>query len=124
MYIHQTALKKYVSLWELAEKPEEQIAAHVKSSVSRIKNDYINATLNTLENFRYQESTDEFENLHLRHSENGIIITNISRLPVRELDFGEGVPTQVLTYNDVPGSAAILPATGGVEILAAPPITY
>jgi len=113
-----------LSLWELAEKPEEQIAAHVKSSVSRIKNDYINATLNTLENFRYQEGTDEFEKLHLRHSENGIIITNISRLPVRELDFGEGVPTQVLTYNDVPGSAAILPATGGVEILATPPITY
>ena len=113
-----------LSLWELAEKAEEEIAVYVKSSVSKIKNDYINTALNTLENFRNQKGNDEFEKLHLRHSENGIIITNISRLPVHELDFGEGEPTQVLTYNKVPGSVAILPAQGGVEILAASPIIY
>ena len=113
-----------LGLLELAEKLEEEIAAYVKNSVSKIKNDYINTALNTLENFRNQKGIDEFEKLHVRHPENGIIITNISRLPVRELDFGEGAPTQILTYNEVPGSAAILPAPGGVEILAASPIIY
>ncbi|MGA7839032.1 MAG: acyltransferase [Ignavibacteriaceae bacterium] len=110
-----------LSLKELLEKPEEDIAFHVKNSVSKIKNDYITNSINTLENFRNQKGRNEFEKLHLRYPENGIIITNISRLPVRELNFGNGAPTDVLTYAEVLRSAAILPAEGGVEILAASP---
>ena len=60
----------------------------------------------------------------MRHPESGIIITNISKLPVRDLDFGKGPPKEVLTYAEVTRSAAILPAPGGVEILAASPVFY
>jgi NRPS condensation-like uncharacterized protein len=111
-----------LSLRELSEMPEENIAQIVKNSVSKIKNNYISQSISTLENFRQQKGTGEFEKLHLRHPENGIIITNISRLPIRDLDFGNGAPTDVLTYAEVLRSAAILPAEGGVEILAASPV--
>lgn len=110
-----------LSLDELVEKPEEEIALVVKNSVAKIKSDYISKAVNTLYNFRKQGGM--FENLHLRHPEDGIIITNISKLPVRDLDFGNGAPTDVLTYAEVKRSAAILPAPGGVEILTSLPGT-
>lgn len=107
-----------LSLKDLAGSPEEEVALVVKKSVAKVKSDYIKNSINTLENFRNQKDTEEFEKLHLRHPECGIIITNISRLPVCDLDFGKGAPTDVLTYAEVLRSAAILPADGGVEIQA------
>ena len=52
-----------------------------------------------------------------------MIVTNLTRLPIRDLDFGFGPPTDFLAYVDVRGSAAILPAENGVEIMAAPPMS-
>ena len=111
-----------LSIEKLAEAPEEEVAQIVKKSVAKIKSEYISNSINTLDNFRNQKGAAAFEKLHLRDPENGIIITNISRLPVRELNFGNGEPTEVLTYAEVIRSAAILPALNGVEILAASPV--
>ena len=59
--------------------------------------------------------------IHLRHPHHGMIVTNLTRLPIRSLDFGAGAPQGFLPYVDVLGGAAILPAENGVEILVAPP---
>ena len=61
------------------------------------------------------------EKIHLRHPQHGMIVTNLSRLPVRDIDFGSGAPAHFLTYAEVPGSAAILPAATGAEVLVIPP---
>ncbi len=97
------------------------LAILVKNSVKKVKNDYILSSLGTLESLRKQKGLDAMEEIHLRHPYHGIIITNLTRLPIRYLDFGSGAPTDFLSYVDVFGSAAILPAEKGVEILAAHP---
>lgn len=107
---------------ELMVKSDEEIAHIIKNSVAKIKSDYILNSIRTLDNFRDQKGTNEFEKLHLRHPGNGMIITNISRLPVKELDFGNGTPSDVITFAEVPGSSAILPAEGGVEVLVSAPM--
>jgi hypothetical protein len=59
--------------------------------------------------------------VHLRYPGYGMIVTNLTRLPVRDLDFGFWAPKDFSAYTDIQGSAAIMPAEKGVEILLAHP---
>ncbi|MGB8952599.1 MAG: acyltransferase [Candidatus Aminicenantales bacterium] len=97
------------------------LAVLVRSSVGKIKNDTIFNSLKTLENLRQQKGLAAIEEIHLRHPHHGIIVTNLTRLPIRDLDFGFGAPVDFLAYTEVLGSAAILPAEKGVEILVVHP---
>ncbi len=97
------------------------LAILIRNSVSKIKNDYILNSLNTLENLRKQNGLAAIEEVHLRHPNHGMIVTNLTRLPIRDLDFGFGAPVSFLAYAEVLSSAAILPAENGVEVLVVHP---
>jgi hypothetical protein len=56
------------------------------------------------------------EETHVRHPQHGIIVTNISRLPMQSLDFGAGLPTAFRALPSAERGAAILPAEDGVDI--------
>jgi hypothetical protein len=98
-----------------------ELALLVRNSVSRIKDEYILSSMQTLENFRRQKGIAAMENIHLRHPLSGMIVTNLTRLPISDLNFGKGVPDAFLTYAEVSRSAAILPARGGVEVILTHP---
>jgi hypothetical protein len=83
--------------------------------------DYILNSLKTLENLRKQKGPAAMEEIHLRHPHHGIIVTNLTRLPITDLDFSTGAPVNFSTYAEVTGSAAIFPAENGLEILIVPP---
>jgi NRPS condensation-like uncharacterized protein len=110
-----------ININDLIEASVRDLAILVKNSVKKVKNDYILSSLGTLESLRKQNGLDAMEEIHLRHPLHGIIITNLTRLPIGDLDFGSGAPTDFISYVDVFGSAAILPAEKGVEILVAHP---
>ncbi len=106
---------------DLLESSIGDLAILIRNSVGKIKEDYILKSLDTLESFRKQCGLAAIEEIHLRHPIHGMIVTNISRLPLRDIDFGSGAPVNFLTYAEVLSSAAILPADKGVEILVVHP---
>jgi hypothetical protein len=55
------------------------------------------------------------EEIHVRHPHHGMLVTNISRLPLHALDFGVGVPTGFLPLRSADRGAAILPSKDGVD---------
>jgi NRPS condensation-like uncharacterized protein len=110
-----------INLNSLLKASVRDLAILVKNSIKKVKNDYILRSLETLESLRKQKGLDAMTEIHLRHPYHGIIVTNLTRLPIGSLDFGTGAPTGFLSYVDVLGSAAILPAEKGVEILVAHP---
>jgi hypothetical protein len=110
-----------IDFQELLKASLGELAILIRNSVSRIKNDYILNYLNTLEGLRKQQGLAAREEVHLRHPHHGLIVTNLTRLPVRDIDFGFGAPVDFLTYAEVLASAAILPAEKGVEILVINP---
>jgi hypothetical protein len=75
----------------------------------------------TLENLRKQKGLAVTGEVCLRHPDHGMVVTNLTRLPVRDLDFHSGIPADFLTCTEISGSAAILPAEKGVEILVVYP---
>jgi hypothetical protein len=96
-----------------------QVAQVVHESIKRVQEGYINESMQTLASLRLQQGAAGFEHVHLRHPQRGLIVTNLTRLPVRDLDFGFGAPTGFSTRMEFDKSAAILPAENGVEILLA-----
>ena len=110
-----------IDLLSLRKASLGELALLIRNSVTRIKDDHILSSMQTLENFRRQKGIAVMENIHLRHPLSGMIVTNLTRLPIADLDFGKGAPTAFLTYAEVSRSAAILPARGGVELMVVHP---
>ncbi|NIM14971.1 MAG: hypothetical protein GTO45_23645 [Candidatus Aminicenantes bacterium] len=98
-----------------------ELAILVRNSIRKVKNDYILRSFGTLESLRKQKGLDAMEEIHLRHPHHGIIVTNLTRLPIRDLNFGSGAPLDFLSYVDVLAGAAVLPAENGVDIYVAHP---
>jgi hypothetical protein len=93
----------------------------IRNSIIKIKDESILNSLNTLENFRIQNGLAAMEEIHLRYPQHGMIVTNLTRMPIHDLDFGFGAPVDFSTYAEVLSSAAILPAEIGVGVLITPP---
>ncbi len=89
----------------------------IKKAISLVKDEYIKQSLSTLNAFRHQNTTEAFERIHLRHPQTGMIVTNITRLPIHDIDFGAGAPDDFLAYAEIEHGAAIFPAKNGVEAI-------
>ncbi len=88
----------------------------IRQAVGRAKEDYIWGSLQTLDGLRCQRGLGVMEEIHVRHPRNGIVVTNISRLPIQGLDFGAGIPTGFQAYTQVFRGAGIMPAQDGIEV--------
>jgi hypothetical protein len=93
-----------------------QLALLVHEAVNRVREDYVSGSLQTLESLRRQRGLAVLEEIHVVPPQHGILVTNISRLPMQSLDFGSGIPTAFRALSSTQRAAAILPAEDGVEI--------
>jgi hypothetical protein len=87
-----------------------------------VKPDYVSRSLQVLERLRRQEGLAVLEEIHVVPPQHGVLVTNISRLPMQSLDFGGGPPTAIRVLSSSQRAAAILPAEDGVEIRVFHPI--
>lgn len=93
-----------------------KLALLVRKAVGQVKEDYVLNSLKTLESLRQQRGLAAMEEIHVTHPQDGFVVTNISRLPIQDLEFGSGIPTGFQALGSTPRAAAILPAQDGVEI--------
>ncbi len=110
------------SLNQLKRSSIGDIAVLIKKAVNDMKEEHLQRSLTTLENFRQQYGLEATERIHLRHPRNGMIVTNLSRMPLQELDFGSGSPESFIAYNEIEQSAAIFPHPDGLEVYVAHPL--
>jgi shikimate O-hydroxycinnamoyltransferase len=93
-----------------------KLALLIRKAVAQVKQDYVLGSLEALESLRQQKGLDAMEEIHVLHPQNGLVVTNISRLPVQDLEFGSGTPTGFQVLNSTQRGAAILPAQDGVDV--------
>jgi shikimate O-hydroxycinnamoyltransferase len=99
-----------------------ELALLVREAVSRVREDYVCGSLQTLERLRWQRGLAVMEEIHVVPPQHGLLVTNISRLPMQSLDFGAGLPTAFRALGSTQRAAAILPAGDGVEIRVFHPV--
>jgi shikimate O-hydroxycinnamoyltransferase len=105
------------SLDDLHRCPVEDLALLVNRSVRKMNQDAVRRSLGTFDALRRQKGPAAFQKVHLKHPQSGLIVTNLTRMPVHDLDFGSGVPADFLIFSEAPGGAAILPSENGIEIV-------
>ncbi len=110
-----------MKLEDLKNKSIGEIAVIVKNAVKSINTDTAITAMQTLDMFRKENGPQAFEHLHLCHPGNGMIVTNLTRMPVQDINFTGSGPKGYLTFTDVSGGAAILASEDGVEVLVSMP---
>jgi hypothetical protein len=98
------------------------LAGRVRKAVGRARQEYVAGSLQTLERLRRQRGLGVMEEIHVVPPRHGLLVTNISRLPMQSLDFGAGTPTAFRALSSSQRGAAILPAEDGVEIRVYHPV--
>jgi hypothetical protein len=101
---------------ELKDLPLGELALRVQSAVAKVFSAGVDKRVAPLEALRQQHGQKAMESVHLRHPRHGMLVTNMSRLPLAQLDFGSGAPVGVRLYVEIDSMAAVLPAPDGVTL--------
>jgi len=101
-----------------------ELAILVRNRIGSIKEEYIREGLKTLYNLTQKEGFSINERIHVCDPKNGLLVTNLSRLPVKDIEFNAGPPVKYEILTPANRGAVILPGRDGdgVEVRVCCPI--
>lgn len=105
-----------VEFENLKNTPVSILAEKVRNSISAINPSFIDNSMKTLEQVRKQNGLTVMERIHVTHPRSGLLVTNLSRLPVNEIVFNCGPPAFYNILTTAQRGAVILPAKDGIEV--------
>ncbi len=101
-----------------------ELAALVRATVDKVTEDYARTAYDVFAAIRQREGLAAMGEFHVSDQQSGILVTNLSRVPLESVDFGAGAPFSFATVADAPRAAVVLPAEGGVQIDICLPRTH
>jgi hypothetical protein len=107
----------------LAVAPAAEIAKKVRDAVAAVDETRARESLQTIDRLRRQEGLAALERLHVVHPRAGLLVTNLSRLPVREIVFDAGPPVAFDILAPVERCAVVLPAEDGLDVRTCLPLS-
>lgn len=107
---------------KLMESKLSELALLVRNNIAQVNAEYIYRGLNTLAGLREKEGVGAFEKIHVAQPEDGLLVTNLSRLPVNQIEFGVGPPVKYEILTPANRGAVILPDADGVQVRVCCPV--
>lgn len=104
-----------LSARELASSHAADVAAQIRKAVGAVDAQRVLASLRTLAALRAQRGSGALDEVHLTHPERGLLVTNLTRLPLSGLDFGTGAPSELEPIVQLPRCVVLFSCPGGVE---------
>lgn len=101
---------------ELRQAPLGELAQRTREAVSNYGESQILRAVRQLEKFLQQEGPGAFSSLQVANPR-GLLVTNLSRVPLDGLDFGTGRPETFRSATPVPRAAMVLPAQDGLGVV-------
>jgi hypothetical protein len=89
-----------------------EVALRIRRAVDAIDRDSVQRHLACLDGLRKMEGIDVFQNVACP----GLLISNLSQLPIKSIDFGSGPPLDVYPVMAFPRLALIMKAKDGFEV--------
>ncbi len=105
----------------LASEPLAALARRIRDAVAAIDAPAMARSLGTLEAVRERLGLEALERLHVVHPRAGLLVTNLSRLPVREIVFDAGPPVAFDILVPAERCAVVLPAADGLDVRVCEP---
>jgi hypothetical protein len=101
---------------DLPGAPLGELALRVRRAVDGVDEARALGSLDLLERLRRQEGDGVFERVHVVHPRCGLLVTNLSRLPAREVEFDAGPPVAFDILTPAERCAVVLPAADGLDV--------
>jgi hypothetical protein len=92
------------------------LARRVRDAVAGVDEARARRSMQTIERLRRQDGLAALERLHVVHPHAGLLVTNLSRLPVREVAFDAGPPVAFDILAPAERCAVVLPAEDGLDV--------
>jgi hypothetical protein len=99
-----------------------ELARRVRDAVAGIDQARAARSLLVVDRLRRQEAPGGLERLHVVHPRAGLLVTNLSRLPVREIVFDAGPPVAFDILAPAERCAVVLPAEDGLDVRVCLPV--
>jgi shikimate O-hydroxycinnamoyltransferase len=107
----------------LREEPLGALALRVRRAVDAVDEAAMARSLATIEAVRDQLGVDGLQRLHVVHPRAGLLVTNLSRLPAREVVFDAGPPVAADILVPAERCAVVLPAEDGLDVRVCAPLS-
>ena len=105
----------------LAGEPLAQLAQRVRDVVAAVDAGVMGRALATIDAVRERLGLAGLERLHVVHPRAGLLVTNLSRLPVGEVRFDAGAPVAFDILVPAERCAVVLPAADGLDVRVCAP---
>lgn len=105
-----------LSYEKLMEAKLSELAILIRNSIASIDEEYINNGLKVLGSLTKSEGVSVNEKIHVCPPESGLLVTNLSRLPVKDIEFNAGPPVKYEILTPTTRGAVILPSLDGIEV--------
>lgn len=109
---------------ELQQAPLGELALRIQRGVAAVFADDAKRRTATYEALRRTYGIGALQAVEMREPDRGMLVTNMSRLPLAGLDMGLGAPTTLRLISEIPSMAAVLPAYDGVTIGVYRPLSH
>lgn len=93
-----------------------ELASLVRQAVLGVNEKRVHTALTTLERVRLTEGLSAIKNLHVLHPHHGLLVTNLSRLPIQDIAFNCGPPIAFDVLAPAARGAVILPSPDGLDV--------
>ena len=93
-----------------------ELAILVRNSIASINEHYIINGLKILRSLTKNEGLSVNEKIHVCPPESGLLVTNLSRLPVKDIEFNVGPPVKYEILTPTTRGAVVLPSHDGIEV--------
>jgi len=111
-----------VSKTEFEKSSLIDLAQKIRRSTGEVDNASINRCLECIDSLWRSGGEDFTSRIHVADPDNGLLVTNLSRLPTRSLDFGTGAPEVVVPMTPAPRSAVITSIPDGYSVRLSDPL--
>ncbi len=106
----------------LAEASLPDLARRVRDAIAAVDAERVRRSLAVIEGLRREQGLEGLERLHVVHPRAGLLVTNLSRLPVREIEFDAGPPVAYDILAPAERCAVVLPAEDGLDVRICLPV--
>jgi hypothetical protein len=107
----------------LAAAPLADLARRVREAVAVVDEARARRSVQVIDRLRREGGLAALERLHVVHPRAGLLVTNLSRLPVRDIVFDAGPPVAFDILAPVERCAVVLPAEDGLDVRICLPLS-
>ncbi len=102
---------------ELRSRSLGELAMKTRQAVSSVTAEAVQRSLLELETLREQEGVQVFQKMTVADTDCGLLVTNLSRVPLEAIDFGTGKSFAIRSATPTPRTAIVLASSEGLAVV-------